>query len=395
MLNIEPNSWGKNPTNLKIIPCEAISRNSKQEGSLLMRRPYMYEISHGLRSPIDAITSNILKLASRSPWKRRTMSEDHLRQIENRGRTATAFFGLVETSQAERERLNEIIISQHSGEIDSLKEKIEEKNEEILRLHKAIKVLEDKNKKLDIALKTRNEEVAKLKTRITKLEAEKKGLEDKLRNVEGKLDRMEKEVEELDKAKQVQEEENVNLKECLAIMSGEVESVKQELVSTRNENQNLKKEVRDLGQKLVTFLPAGFKEGLPMLTPPPPPDLQASLCLGELSRQLQAKMYKYVFPQLYTPIVGYKVKTIRRDLKRLPTEEANQRWSELQKKLNWNETYEEAIKLLQENRNADAHPKITGKLLREAVEVLGEKGNLKGWLTRERLDVLISMWEQI
>lgn len=88
------------------------------------------------------------------------MSEDHLRQIENRGRTATAFFGLVETSQAERERLNEIIISQHGGEIDSLKEKIEEKNEEILRLHKAIKVLEDKNKKLDIALKTRNEEVA-------------------------------------------------------------------------------------------------------------------------------------------------------------------------------------------------------------------------------------------
>ena len=84
------------------------------------------------------------------------MSEDHLRQIENRGRTATAFFGLVETSQAERERLNEIIISQHGGEIDSLKEKIEEKNEEILRLHKAIKVLEDKNKKLDIALKTRN-----------------------------------------------------------------------------------------------------------------------------------------------------------------------------------------------------------------------------------------------
>ena len=263
-----------------------------------------------------------------------------------------------------------------------------------MRLNKAIKVLEDKNKKLDIALKTRNEEVGKLKTRITKLEAEKKGVEDKLRNVEGKLDRMEKEVEELDKAKQVQEEENVNLKECLAIMSGEVESVKQELVSTRNENQNLKKEVRDLGQKLVTFLPTGFKEGLPILTPPPP-ELQASLCLGELSRQLQAKMYKYVFPQLYTPIVGYKVKTIRRDLKRLPTEEAtdeaNQRWSELLKKLNWDETYEEAIKLLQENRNADAHPKITGRLLREAMEVLGEKGTPKGWHTRKCLDVLISV----
>lgn len=325
------------------------------------------------------------------------MSDDHLRQIENRGRTATAIFGLVhETSQFERERINEFIINQHGGEIDSLKEKIEEKNEEILHLHKAIKDLEDKNKKLDIALKTRNEEVAKLKTRIAKLEAEKKGLEDKLRNVEGKLDRMEKEVEDLDKAKQVQEEENVNLKESLAIVSGEVESVKQELVSTRNENQSLKKEVRDLSQKL---LPTGL--GLPMLTPPPPiaPDLQASLRLGELSRQLQAKMYKYVFPQMYTPIGGYKVKTIRRDLNKFSTEEeqvkANQRWNELQKKLNWNETYEEAIKLLQENRNADAHPKITGKLLHEAVEVMDSKGNLRGRLTRECLDVLISMWEKI
>lgn len=321
-----------------------------------------------------------------------------MRQIENRGRTATAIFGLVhETSQFERDRINEFIINHHGGEIDSLKEKIEEKNEEILHLHKAIKDLEDKNKKLDIALKTRNEEVAKLKTRIAKLEAEKKGLEDKLRNVEGKLDRMEKEVEDLDKAKQIQEEENVNLKESLAIVCGEVESVKQELVSTRNENQNLRKEVRDLSQKL---LPTSFKEGLPTLTPPPiAPDLQASLCLGELSRQLQAKMYKYVFPQMYTPIGGYKVKTIRRDLNKLSTEEeqvkANQKWNELQKKLNWSETYEEAIKLLQENRNADAHPKITGKLLHEAVEVMDAKGNLRGRLTRECLDVLISMWEQI
>lgn len=335
------------------------------------------------------------------------MSEDHLRQIEHRGRTATAILSVVqEASQFERERITELMIGQHTDDIESLKEKIEEKNEEISRLHKAMKDLEDKNKKLDIALKTRIEEITKLKNRINKLEAEKKGLEDKLRNVEGKLDRVEREVEELDKAKQAHEEENVSLREHLAVINGEMESVKEDLALTRNENQTLKREVKDLQdthQKLFPLLPAlGAKEGRQMLAAPPPlsPDLQASLRLGELSRQLQAKMYAYVFPQSYTPIANYKVKTIRRDVEKLPKteeekEKASHRWVELQNKLNWNETYEEAVKLLQKNRNVDAHPKITGKLLHEAVNVMDAKGNLRGWLSRECVDVLITMWEQL
>ena len=337
------------------------------------------------------------------------MSDDHFRQIEHRSRPATAILGVSVVQEAtsfERERINEIMIGQHGEEIESLKEKIEEKNEEISRLHKAMRDLEDKNKKLDIALKTRIEEITKLKSRISKLETEKKGLEDKLRNVEGKLDRVEREVEELDKAKLAHEEENVSLREHLAIVSGEMESVKQVLEKTRSENQNLKREVKDLQdthQKLFSpLLPVGVKEGRPMLAPPPPlsPDLQASLRLGELSRQLQAKMYAYVLPQLFTPIANYKVKTIRRDVEKLPkTEEekeaARQKWTELQKKLNWNEMYEEAVKLLQENRNVDAHPKITVKLLHEAADVMEAKGNLKGWLSRECVDVLIDMWKQL
>ncbi|KAL9955728.1 hypothetical protein ACROYT_G037095 [Oculina patagonica] len=256
------------------------------------------------------------------------MSEEHLRQIEHRSRPTTAILSVVqEASPYERERYTELMIGQHTDDIESLREKIEEKNEEISRLHKAMKDLEDKNKKLDIALKTRIEEITKLKTRINKLEAEKKGLEDKLRNVEGKLDRVEREVEELDKAKQAHEEENVSLREHLAIINGEMESVKEDLAQTRNDNQNLKKEVKDLQdthQKLFPLLPAlGAKDGRQMLAAPPPlsPDLQASLRLGELSRQLQAKMYAYVFPQSYTPIANYKVKTIRRDVEKLPKSE--------------------------------------------------------------------------
>jgi len=333
------------------------------------------------------------------------MGEDHFRQIEHRGRTATAILSVVqEASQSERQRITEFMVGQNSEEIESLKAKIEEKNEEISRLHNAMKDLQDKNKKLDVALKTRIEEITKLKTRIGKLETEKKGLEDKLRNVDGKLDRVEKEVEELEKANQAHDEENVKLREHLEIMSGEMESVKNDLVLARNENQNLKREVKDLQdthQKLFP-LTLGTKDGRQMLAAPPPvsPDLQASLRLGELSRQLQAKMYEYVLPQLFTPIGNYKVKTIRRDVEKLPKteeekEKAKQRWVELQTKLNWNETYEEAMKQLQQNRNADAHPKITAQLLHEAVEVMDSKGNLKGWLSRDCVTVLITMWEQL
>ena len=332
------------------------------------------------------------------------MGEDHFRQVENRGRTATAILSVVqEASQFERERITELIVGQHSDEIGSLKEKLEEKNEEISRLHKAMKDLEDKNKKLDVALKTRIEEITKLKTRIGKLEAEKKGLEDKLRNVEGKLDRVEKEVEELEKANQAHDEENINLKEHLAIMSGEMESVKNDLDLARNENQSLKREVKDLRDHQKLFpITLGAKEGRQMLAAPPPvsPDVQASLRLGELSRQLQALMYAYVLPQLFTPIGNYKVKTIRRDVEKLPKteeekEKARQKWAELQSKLNWNETYEEAMKQLQQNRNADAHPKITAQLLHEAVDAMDAKGNLKGWLSRDCVTVLITMWEQL
>ena len=331
------------------------------------------------------------------------MGEEHLRQVEHRGRPATAILSFVrEATALEQESINEIMIGQHGEEIESLKEKIKEKNDEISRLERAMKELEDKNKKLDIALKTRNEEITKLKSRIHKLETEKKGLEDKLRNVEGKLDRVEREVEELDKAKMAHEEENASLKEHLEIMSGEMESVKQELEKTRSENHNLKRDVKDLQDTHQKLFPFGVKEGRPMLAPPPPlsPDVQASLRLGELSRQLQAKMYAYVLPQSYTPIANYKVKTIRRDVERLPkTEEekqaARQKWAELQKKLNWNETYEEAVKLLQENRNIDAHPKISATLLQEAVDVMEARGNLKGWISRECVDVLIAMWKQL
>lgn len=148
------------------------------------------------------------------------MGEDHFRQMDHHlARPEAAILSIVRaTTTFQQENINELMIGQHGEQMKSLKEKIEEKNEEILRLEKAMKELEDKNKKLDIALKTRIEEITKLNSRMHKLETEKKGLEDKLRNVERKIERVEKEVEELEKANVAHEEENAGLKEHLQII---------------------------------------------------------------------------------------------------------------------------------------------------------------------------------
>ena len=166
----------------------------------------------------------------------------------------------------------------------------------------------------------------------------------------------------------------------------------------------MKREVKDVQDTQQKLFPStlGTKEDRQMLAAPPAvsSDVQASLRLGELCRQLQGKMYAYVLPQLFTPIGNCKVKTIRRDVEKLPKteeekEKARKRWFELQTKLDWNETYEEAMKQLQQNRNVDAHPKLTVQLLHEAVDVMDSKANLKGWLSRECVTVLITMWEEL
>ena len=52
------------------------------------------------------------------------MSEDLLRQIEHRGRTATAILSAVrEVSPSERERFTDLMLDRHTDEIESLREK--------------------------------------------------------------------------------------------------------------------------------------------------------------------------------------------------------------------------------------------------------------------------------
>ena len=89
-----------------------------------------------------------------------------------------------------------------------------------------------------------------------------------------------------------------------------------------------------------------------------------------------------------------KVDAIHRHLKRLPnTEEAQKKWDTIQKKFNWNETYEEALSLLQETRNVEAHPEISKESLQCAISITAQTNDLSGWFSLQLLNDLMHMWE--
>ena len=303
----------------------------------------------------------------------------------------------------ERARINEMVVIQHTEDIESLKKQIDEKNKEIDELRKSMDSLVEQNQELSVALKSRNEEIKALKARIGRLETDKKDLEDELKSVTVKVSRMEKDIRELNEAKIAQEEKNMELQENFDKVTGKLES----------RNQVLKKEIKEIRESqhkeaLPPSIVTPRAGGRQMLTPPLPRhhqradwELHASLTLGELCRQFQNKLYKIIFPNSFQSNRNYKMKNIWRDLDRLPQlEEEKQRsrkkWDEVQKKLKWDECYEDAMKALQESRNVDAHPApLTEEGLARAAELMDSKGNLKGWLSLKRVNELITMWKNV
>lgn len=58
---------------------------------------------------------------------------------------------------------------------------------------------------------------------------------------------------------------------------------------------------------------------------------------------------------------------------------SNKKWDEVREKLKWDESFEDAMKSLQESRNLDAHPSpLTEEILNRAAEIMDSKGNHKG-----------------
>ena len=335
--------------------------------------------------------------------------DEQLRQFpgEDFDPMAAALLGMNVTLRREvhqeRARINEVVVSQHTEDIESLKKQIDEKNKEIDELRNAMENLEEQNQELTVALKSRNEEIKALKARIGRLENDKKDLEDELKSVTVKVSRMEKDIKELNEAKMAQDEKYMELQENFDKATGKMET----------RNQVLKKEIKEIRESQHKEIPppsaviqrAGGRQ---MLTPSLPRHLQiadqqlhASLSLGELCRQLQNKLYKVIFPNSFLANRNYKMKNIWRDLEKLPQpkedkDRSKNKWDEIKEKLSWEENYEDVIKSLQESRNLDAHPApLTEEGLLRAAEIMDSKGNLKGWLSLKRVHELISMWKQV
>ena len=295
-----------------------------------------------------------------------------------------------------------VAIREHGEKIESLNREIEKKDGQIVALQRALQELHEKNDELNSALKSKDVEIETLRSRIDELEEEKRELQRKLGSVEIDLGLLKKEVEKLGKAKSSQEQTSLKLKQDLDRVWRNMEAVKGDLEKKRKENDDLKKELKDIKQDkgLLSLMLAGGAKGLP-IKPPLPHDqmlpktsLEASLHLGEMCRQLQIKMYKFVFPNSFMENINYKVETIHRHLKKFPnTEEAQKKWVEIQKKFHWSETHEEAVNLLRETRNAEAHPEISKESLGQAIRITDQANNLSDWFSLQLLRELVQMWE--
>lgn len=288
-------------------------------------------------------------------------------------------------------------VHEHGEKIESLNKEIQKKDDEIASLQNALQELREKNDELNSALKSKDVEIERLTARIDELEEEKRELQRKLASVEFDLGLLKKEVEKLGKAKISQEQASSKLNQNLERVWRYFETVKSDLEKKRKENDDLKKEMKEVKHKGHLPLMLGTR-GLPIKPPPPQmlptTSLEASLHLGEMCRQLQIKLYKSVFPNSFVKNINYKVDAIHRHLKRLPnTEEAQKKWDKIQKKFNWNETYEEALSLLQETRNVEAHPEISKESLQCAISITAQTNDLSGWFSLQLLNDLMHMWE--
>lgn len=304
-------------------------------------------------------------------------------------------------SSRDQERIAESYkVHEHGEKIESLNKEIQKKDDEIAALQSALQELREKNDELNSALKSKDVEIENLTSRIDELEEEKLELQRKLASVEFDLGLLKKEVEKLGKAKLSQEQASSKINQNLERVWRSFETVKSDLEKKRKENDDLKKEmkeIKDSQHKGLLPLMLGAK-GLPIKPPPPQmlptSSLEASLHLGEMCRQLQIKLYKSVFPNSFMKNINYKVDAIHRHLKRLPnTEEAQKKWDTIQKKFNWNETYEEALGLLQETRNVEAHPEISKESLQCAINITAQTNDLSGWFSLQLLNDLMHMWE--
>ena len=206
-----------------------------------------------------------------------------------------------------------------------------------------------------------------------------------------------KEVDKLRKAKSSQEQTNLKFRQEYDGLRRTLETTKEDLEKKTKESEELKQEVRDIKKSHhKSLLPFGLGARAHSKPPPALPTTsgEALLHLGEMCRQLQIKLYRFVFPRTSFKHINYKVDAIHRHLNKFQDSDAQKIWESIQERFHWDETHEEALTLLQDTRDIEAHPEISKDSLQRAISITAQSNNLEdNWLSTKLLHELLKIWE--
>ena len=267
-------------------------------------------------------------------------------------------------------------IVRHSEEIESLKTKIQERDEEILRLNKEIKKLRAENEWKD-------RKIEQLENKIDELEHDKADLETKLNFVQAELASVKTQVTKL-------REENKASREKLDKMSLKMEEIGIAFEMSEEENKSLKMEIKNVKETVRIRTSSSTEQVIE----------KASFHLAEMCSRIQAMMYQSVLPELYDDESSYKIGYIEEDIENEiedagPKEEAKRRWVDLKEKLKWDQRpHLRIIKLLKRRRNKTAHPLLNETVLLDSLKVMKTYGVL-GQKDVQRGEELIQMWKTL
>ena len=267
-------------------------------------------------------------------------------------------------------------IVRHSEEIESLKTKIQVKDEEILRLNKEIKKLRAENEWKD-------RKIEQLENKIDELEHDKADLETKLNFVQAELASVKTQVTKL-------REENKASREKLDKMSLKMEEIGIAFEMSEEENKSLKMEIKNVKETVRIRTSSSTEQVIE----------KASFHLAEMCSRIQAMMYQSVLPELYDDESSYKIGYIEEDIENEiedagPKEEATRRWVDLKEKLKWDQRpHLRIIKLLKRRRNKTAHPLLNETVLLDSLKVMKTYGVL-GQKDVQRGEELIQMWKTL
>ena len=267
-------------------------------------------------------------------------------------------------------------IVRHSEEIESLKTKIQGKDEEILRLKKEIRKLRAENEWKD-------RKIEQLENKIDELEHDKADLETKLNFVQAELASVKIQVTKL-------REENKASREKLDKMSLKMDEMSIAFEMSEEENMSLKMEIRDVKETVRIRTSSNTEQMIE----------KASFHLAEMCSRIQDMMYQTVLPELYDDESSYQIEHIEEDIEYQiedagSKEEAKHRWVDLKKKLMWDQILHlRIIKLLKTRRNKTAHPRVHERLLLDSLEVMKTYRQL-GQRDAQRVKELIQMWKTL